>query len=217
MRISNLHWKGEILKVHTSESAKSSLIKFQRSLRAIAHCTSDNRANISDSNECTYSEENDLSDVVYSMREKKKRKRKKEFCRVSDVWQTICQDQLLATEPARRRGASVSHTYIRVIAHRESLSHEFKYYVNPCTISRVCTRGPINGRRFYRIVTVQGNRQPAVATISSMRLNDTPKLWGWTNGLREIRRFLKKRQNPVIYITKTVNIRKNSRMYHNLN
>lgn len=25
-----------------------------------------------------------------------------------------------------------------------------------------CTREPINGRRFYRIVTVQGGRQPAV-------------------------------------------------------
>lgn len=196
----NLHRKGEILKVHPSESAKSFLIKFQRSLRTIAHCTSDNRANISDSDECTYSEENDLTQCrLFDERKKKTERERKNFV-VFDVWRTNCQDQLLATEPARRD--RVIYIYPHYRAPWESLSHEFKCYVNPCMIPHVCTCGPINGRRFYRIVTVQGNRQLAVATISSMRLNDTPKLRGWTwtmSGLQEIRRFLKKRRSPVIY------------------
>lgn len=47
------------------------------------------------------------------------------------------------------------HIAISFVLSRES--HEFTCYVNLCTAPRV--PGPINGRRFYRSVTVQGGRR----------------------------------------------------------
>lgn len=72
--------KREILKVRPPESAKSFSTEFQRNLRAITHCTSDNNDNISDSNERTYLEENDLMRCcLFDERKKKRERERKNF------------------------------------------------------------------------------------------------------------------------------------------